>query len=38
MIEYSLDRLLAYGIEEVVVERLGITRTQLIGYLSGFKS
>jgi MurNAc alpha-1-phosphate uridylyltransferase len=37
MIEYPLDRLLAYGIEEVVVN-VSHHKDQLIGYLSGFKS
>jgi len=37
MIEYALDRLLAYGIEEVVVN-VSHHKGQLIDYLSAFKS
>jgi MurNAc alpha-1-phosphate uridylyltransferase len=37
MIEYALDRLIAYGIEEVVVN-VSHHREQLMDYLSAFKS
>jgi MurNAc alpha-1-phosphate uridylyltransferase len=37
MIEYALDRLLAYGIEEVVVN-VSHHKEQLLDYLSAFKS